>query len=123
MALSKKSDPNTSVGPAGGTDEGKTPRNVGKDLGDPNPDSMRAYADDLPEKDAVQKAYKRQLKATSAQDEAKAKVTIVEESPDAGETPSGYALKKVAGETDDTKRGERYAQEKSARRWGYVPAE
>jgi hypothetical protein len=103
--------------------EGTTPKNVGKDLGAPNPESLQALAEDLPEKDEVQKAYKEQMQADSAQAEAKAKVKIVDASPDAAETPSGYALKKVAGISNDTERGEKYAQHKSAKRFGVVVAD
>lgn len=87
------------------------------------PAEMRAPAEALPEKDDVQKAIKEGMLATDAQTEAKAKAKVVDMSPDAADTPSGYALKKVAGIADDVKRGEAYAREKSAKRWGYVPAE
>jgi hypothetical protein len=43
------------------------------DVGVPNPDAMRELAEDLPENDAVQKAYKDGMLADSAQQEAKAK--------------------------------------------------
>ena len=90
-------------------------------LGVPTPRSMRALAEDLPERDKVQKAHKDAMLADSAQAEAKAKATIVDESPNADATPSGAALKKVAGVSNDTERGEKYLREKTAHRWGYVP--
>ena len=90
-------------------------------LGVPGPRSMRVLAEDLPTKDKVQKAYKDAMTADSAQAETKAKVVAVEESPDADDTPSGHALKKVAGVGNDTERGEKYLREKTAKRWGYVP--
>lgn len=92
------------------------------DLGPPTPASMMRLAEDLPEKDPVQDAFKRQLTAESAQQEVKEKVKIVNASPDAAETPSGHALIEVAGIANDTKRGEEYARLKSARRWGYESA-
>lgn len=94
-----------------------------KDVGTPNPPSMRALAEDLPEKDPVQKAVKAGMLADSAQDEAKQKAKVVDESPNADETPSGYALGKVTGISSDEKRGEAYAQHKSAKRWGTIPAD
>ena len=93
------------------------------DVGAPYPDTIRDLAADLPEKDPVQKAYKQQMLADSTQAEARAKAKIVDESPDSDETPSGSALKKVAGIAHDAKRGEAYAREKSAVRWGYVPVD
>jgi hypothetical protein len=93
------------------------------DLGVSTPQAMQVLAEDLPEKDAVQKAHKEALLADSPQAEVKAQVKIVDESPNAAETPSGAALKKVAGVGNDTERGERYAREKTAVRWGYVPVD
>lgn len=93
------------------------------DLGPEMPAAMRALAEDLPEKDEVQKAYKRQMLAMDQQAADREKVKIVNASPDAGDTPSGYALKKVVGIAHDGDRGEAYAREKSAKRWGYVPAD
>lgn len=93
------------------------------DLGPEMPASMRALAEDLPEKDEVQKAYKRQMLAMDQQTADREKVKIVNASPDAGDTPSGYALKKVVGIAHDADRGEAYAREKSAKRWGYAPAD
>jgi hypothetical protein len=90
-------------------------------LGVPTPRSLRILAEDLPEKDDVQKAYKDAMLADTAQAEAKAKVAAVDASPNADETPSGAALKKVAGISNDTERGEKYLLEKTAKRWGYVP--
>jgi hypothetical protein len=77
----------------------------------------------LPEKDAVQKAYKQAMTATDHQTEAKAKATIVDESPNADQTPSGVALKKVQGIANDTERGEAYTRERAAIRHGWVPVE
>lgn len=94
-----------------------------KDVGTPNPQSLRDLAEDLPEKDGVQKAIKKAMLADSAQEEAKEKVKVVEASPDASDTPSGHALKEVAGISDDTKRGEEYLRHKTAKRWGYAPVE
>lgn len=93
------------------------------DLGPEMPASMRALAEKLPERDEVQEAYKAQMLAMDMQDAAKEKVKIVDASPDAGETPSGYALKKVKGIAHDGDRGEAYARHKTARRWGYVPVD
>jgi len=90
-------------------------------LGVPTPQSMRVLAEDLPEKDEVQKAYKDAMLADTAQAEAKAKVVVVNASPNADETPSGAALKKVAGVSNDTERGEKYLRAKTAQRWGHVP--
>lgn len=87
------------------------------------PAEMRARAEDLPEKDAVQKAYKQAMTTTDHQTEAKAKAKIVDESPNADQTPSGVALKKVAGITNDTERGEAYARERAAVRHGWTPVE
>jgi hypothetical protein len=85
----------------------------------PNPEPLRELARDLPEKDDVQKAVKEGILADSAQAEAKAKAKVVDLSPDAPDTPSGHALKKVAGIADDVKRGEEYARERAAKRHGY----
>lgn len=103
---------------------GRTPdASQAADVGTPTPNALRELAKDLPERDTVQKAYKGAMLADSAQEEARHKVTVVNESPDAAETPSGYALKKAAGVSNDAKRGEEYLRHKTARRWGYVPAE
>lgn len=83
------------------------------------PAEMRQRAEDLPERDAVQKAYKDAMTADSHQKEAKGFLKAAEESPDAMDTPSGYALKKSVGVSNDTERGEEYAAHKTARRWGY----
>ena len=87
------------------------------------PPAMRDAAKALPEKDDGQKAHKRKLLANDAQTEAKANAEIVKLSPDAAETPSGGAMLKVAGIADDVERGEVYAREKHARRFGYVAVE
>ena len=91
---------------------------IDEGAGAPAPQQEAAEA--LPEKDDQQKAHKDAALAETAQDEAKAKAKEVELSPDAAETPSGAALLKTAGIADDVERGEAYAREKSAVRWGYV---
>jgi hypothetical protein len=93
------------------------------DLGPAHGPAMRELAEDLPEKDEVQAAYKAQFLADDKGTEAKEKVKVVKASPDAEDTPSGAALIKAAGESNDTKRGEKYLREKTAKRWGYVPVE
>lgn len=93
------------------------------DLGPANSDETRRLAEDLPAKNAVQKAYKDALTTDDPHKEAKAYLKAAEESPDALDTPSGYALKECIGESNDTKRGEKYARAKTARRWGYVPVD
>lgn len=90
------------------------------DAGAGAPPAEREAAEALPEKDDVQKAIKEAMTADDAQTEAKAKAKVVDLSPNAAETPSGAAVKKVAGISDDVKRGEEYARVKSAVRWGYV---
>ena len=92
------------------------------DAGAGAPPEQREAAEDLPEKDPVQKAVKAAMLAEDAQTEAKEKAKVVKESPDAPETPSGFALLKTAGIADDVKRGEEYSRIKSAMRHGYVPA-
>ena len=90
------------------------------DAGAGAPAAQREAAEALPEKDDVQKHIKKAMLAEDAQTEAKEKAAVVDLSPNADETPSGFALKKVAGISDDVKRGEEYARQKSAVRWGYV---
>jgi hypothetical protein len=90
------------------------------DLGPESPSSLRDLAEDLPEKDEVQEAYKDQMLADDMQVAAEAKVRAVEASPNAAETPSGGALIATAHIAHDGDRGEAYAREKSARRWGYI---
>lgn len=107
--------------------EGKTPtaKQVA-DVGVPNSESFRELADDVvPEKDADQKAYKRQIQADSAKEEAQAKAERVESdsSPDAQETPSGAALLATSGIANDTERGGAYARAKDVARRGVLPAE
>lgn len=105
-------------------DEGKNPpRAKIADVGKPTPESLRDLAKDLPENDPVQKAYKAAMLADSAQQEAREKVKIVDASPNAGDTPSGHAIKKAAGVSNDAERGEKYLQEKTARRWGHIPVD
>lgn len=93
------------------------------DAGAGAPAAMRDAAEDLPEDDKVEEKIKEAMLATDAQTEAKAKAAVVDESPNADETPSGIALKATAGIADDVKRGEEYARIKSAVRHGYVPAD
>jgi hypothetical protein len=93
------------------------------DLPPSTPAELRRRAEALPEKDAVQKAYKEAMTTTDHQSEAQAKATIVDESPNADQTPSGIALKKVAGIANDTERGEAYARERAAVRHGWVPVD
>jgi hypothetical protein len=88
------------------------------DAGAGAPNAMREAAEALPEKDNVQKAYKKQLLADTTEAETAAKVEIVKASPDADETPSGAALLAVAGESDPIKQGEDYQRKKAAVRRG-----
>lgn len=97
-------------------------QNAIADSGAGAPPAMRAAAEDLPEKDPVQKAIKEGMLADDAQTEAKAKAKVVDESPNSDETPSGIALKAVAGIADDVKRGEEYSRIKAAVRHGTTPA-
>jgi hypothetical protein len=90
------------------------------DLPPSTPPELRRLAEDLPEKDAVQKAYKQAMTTTDHQVEAKNKAKVVDESPNAAETPSGAALKKTAGISNDTERGEEYARIKSGLRHGTI---
>jgi hypothetical protein len=90
------------------------------DLPPSTPPELRRLAEDLPEKDSVQKAHKEALTADDHQAEAKAKAKVVDESRDAADTPSGVALKKVAGISNDTKRGEEYARIRAGVRHGYI---
>jgi hypothetical protein len=93
------------------------------DLRPANSDEMRRLAEDLPEKNDVQKAYKDALTTDDPHKQDRAYLRAAELSPDAMDTPSGYALKECIGESNDTKRGEKYARAKTARRWGYVPVD
>src|SRR5687767_12618329 len=85
------------------------------------PDAQMAEAEALPEKDDVQKGVKAAMLADTGKEEAEAKLKVVEASPDSIDTPSGYALSKVAHIADNVERGEEYTREKTAKRWGYVP--
>jgi hypothetical protein len=58
------------------------------------------------------------MQADTVAEEMAAKKIIVEESPDAAETPSGAALLAVAGESDPIEAGEKYARVKRAVRLG-----
>lgn len=116
MASSNKADQ------AAAPDEGDVRVETGvksENLGNPNTGIRRELAEDLPERDEVQKAYKEAMTTDSMQAEVRAKVQAVDASPNAADTPSGGAMKAVAGVGNDTERGERYTQEKAARRWGY----
>jgi len=93
------------------------------DLPRSTPAEMRDRAEDLPEKDDVQKAYKQAMTADTNQGEDRGFLKAAELSPDAMDTPSGIALKKAVGVSNDTERGEKYAREKTAARWGYVPVD
>lgn len=96
------------------------------DVGVPNPEDFRGKADDVVNaNDPEGEAYRDQITAKSAQDEAKAKAKRVESdaSPDAQDTPSGAALSAVAGISDDAKRGEAYARAHDAVRRGTVAPE
>lgn len=84
----------------------------------PNPPELAAAAEALPERDAVEKAHKAIATADNHGELAKAQAKLVDESRDAADTPSGGAVKEVAGVKDDRDRGEQYEQEKRARRWG-----
>jgi hypothetical protein len=88
------------------------------DAGAGAPASVEDAAADLPTKDKVQQAYHQQLNADSVAEEVAAKKTIVEESPDADETPSGAALLEVAAESDPVKQGEEYTKAKMRVRTG-----
>jgi hypothetical protein len=92
------------------------------DAGAGAPPEQRDAAEDLPERNEVQKAIKAGMLADDAQTEAKEKAKVVKLSPDSPETPSGGALLATAGISDDIKRGEEYSRIKSAIRHGYVPA-
>lgn len=97
--------------------------NAAIDAGAGAPAAMRDAAEDLPEGDPVKDAIKAAMLADDAQTEAKEKAKVVDDSSTgAEETPSGFALKAVAGISDDVKRGEEYARIKSAVRHGMVPS-
>lgn len=99
--------------------QGRTPtERQAADVGVPNPEPLRERAEDLPARDPVEKAHRDVLLAGSAQDEARAKARIVEESRDAPDTPSGYAVTRVTGVPNDAERGVEYLRHKSAKRWG-----
>jgi hypothetical protein len=93
------------------------------DTGAGAPPGLRAAAEALPERNPIEKAHKEAQLANDAQTEAKAKAKVVELSPDSPETPSGHALLKTAGISDDVKRAEEYGRIKTAVRHGYVPAD
>ena len=92
-------------------------------LGPANSTETRRLAEALPEKDAVQKAYKDALSAEDPHAQDKAYLRAAKESPDAMDTPSGYALGRAVGESNDTLRGEKYARVKAEKRWGWAPAD
>lgn len=134
MALSKKDNPDVVVmnQPAPAVTADGSPKEVRPasaadinaviDAGAGAPPAMRQAAEDLPEKNDLQKAIKNAMLADDAQTEAKEKAKVVELSPDSPETPSGGALLETADIADDVKRGEEYARIKAAIRHGYVPA-
>lgn len=113
MPLSKSDNPNS-----------KSDAAVEKvlDAGAGVPESYVEAAEALPEHDDVQKATKAAMLAETGQEEAQEKAKVVEASPNASDTPSGYALQETAGIADNVERGNEYARIKSAKRWGYVPA-
>lgn len=100
--------------------EGKAAIQEVLDDGAGAPPGMEKAAKALPEKDDVQKGVKEAMLADTGQEEAQAKADVVAASPDAPDTPSGGALEATKGISDNVERGEEYAREKSARRWGYV---
>ena len=128
MALSKKDNPENNNGTKASTNDEPAQSDADADeakadvvdAGAGVPHTLHEAAERLPERDAVQKAYKRQMLADDVQTEVDAKVTIVDESPDAAETPSGAALKAVQGESDPVKQGEEYDRVKRAVRLGSV---
>jgi hypothetical protein len=90
------------------------------DNGPNQPEIFRDRAEDvIPEWDADNKAYKKQILADSPAAEAKAQASRVEGQPAAEATPSGHALVETAGIADDEERGAEYERVKRARRWGY----
>lgn len=91
--------------------------------GPTEPVSMRELAQHAPEKDNVQKAYKKAYLADSPAESRAAKAEIVEASPDASETPSGAALLRVKDVSSPSEAGEKYARLKSLFRWGAVRAD
>jgi hypothetical protein len=99
---------------------GKAARSaISKALDGPTtPEPLRALARKLPEKDKVQKATKAAMLAESPKEEAQQKAIVVQESPNADETPSGKALLAVADIDDPLEQGEKYEQIKSAVRHG-----
>jgi hypothetical protein len=92
------------------------------DLPISTPDAMQVLAErDLPDVTPVEKAHKEILTADEPQASDKAKADLVDASRDSWATPSGYAAKKVAGISNDTERGEKYAELKSQVRHGSLP--
>ncbi len=112
MALKKDDAPNA--------DKAKDAIEDVLDEGAGVPAAYEEAAEALPEKDEVQKETKAAMLADSAQEEAQHKANVVEASPNASDTPSGYALKEVAGISDPVEQGNEYARLKAAKRWGYV---
>jgi hypothetical protein len=100
--------------------EAKT-KDLSADLRPANSDEMRRLAEDLPEKNDVQKAYKDALTTDDPHTQDKGYLRAAELSPDALDTPSGHGLKECIGESNDTKRGEKYARAKAEKRWGWTP--
>ncbi|MBA2312515.1 MAG: hypothetical protein H0V97_06915 [Actinobacteria bacterium] len=114
MPLTKSDNPSS--------DKANDATNQVLDAGAGAPDAYIEAAEALPEKDDVEKAYKAAMLADTGQKEAQEKLKAVEASPNATDTPSGYALQETAGIADNIERGNEYARIKSAKRWGYVPA-
>lgn len=118
MADTSKQDPGGFDVPVKTKTDVQTP-----DLSPANSDETRRLAENLPDRTPIEKAYKEQLTTEDPQKEAKASLRISELSFDSPDTPSGYGLKESVNESNDTKRGEKYARAKTARRWGYVPVD
>ena len=114
MALTKKDNPDKSNAKADAAVQDVLDEGAGV------PAAYEEAAEDLPEKDEVQKEVKAAMLAETGQEEAQHKANVVDASPNAADTPSGAALKATAGIEDNVERGEEYARVKSAVRWGYV---
>lgn len=90
------------------------------DAGAGAPPPQRGAAEKLPEGNKMDATIKKAYLANDAQSEAKAKKEVVELSRDAEETPSGHALKEVAGISDDVERGQEYERIKRGVRLGAI---
>lgn len=92
------------------------------DLGEPGPASFTELAEVRdPGDDEGLEAHRDKLTAKTGKAEAQAKADLVDQSPRAGETPSGAAVKAAAGIKNDVERGEAYAQAKAIARHGVLP--